>query len=355
MNKVFVGAILATLCMSSCGKKEKLPQVVRSVEVVTPESMGAIGEKSFSGVVKEVEEIQVGFKEAGQIEQILVKEGDLVRKGQIIARLDAKDYDLEYKNVQIQYNQTKIEVARLERLYSQNALSGNEYEKALAGLEQLTVRLQQNKNKLDYTILRAPVTGYIQDVNFSISEMVNSGTAIFTLIDVNRFEVETDIPAYLYLKQKEFTGFSCTSAQFPGESFPLNLISINQKANANQLYKVRFSMSGEALKKLTAGMNVAVVFNVRNEAQVIEGCMIPESSLFQSRERKESVWILNADSTVSMRTVVSMGLLPGGKVQIKTGLMPGERVVKAGVNVLQEKEKVKVIPSPSPTNVGGMI
>ena len=138
-----------------------------------------------SGIVREAHTISLGFKTAGQIERIHVREGDYVRQGQLLAELDDADYRLGVEALQIQYDQLEDEVERTKRLFDQKSVSVNDYEKAVAGLRQLGVQLQVNKNKLDYTKLYAPIDGYVQSVNFSPAEMVDAGTALFTLLDMS--------------------------------------------------------------------------------------------------------------------------------------------------------------------------
>ena len=129
------------------------------------------------GIVREAHTISLGFKTAGQIERICVKEGDYVRRGQLLAELDNADYRLGVEALQIQYDQLEDEVGRTKQLFDRKSISANDYEKAVAGLRQLGVQLQVNKNKLDYTKLYAPTDGYVQSVNFSPAEMVDAGSA----------------------------------------------------------------------------------------------------------------------------------------------------------------------------------
>lgn len=347
--------VLTGFCLLSCHQDIKQKPVLHHVALTTPIKNGDVTTKHFSGFVKESEEISVGFRVGGVIEKLAVKEGDFVRQGQVIASLDSKDFQLNLDAAQIQYEQTQKEVGRMERMYQQNGMSGNDYEKALAGLEQLRIQLEQSKLNCEYTVLRAPVSGYIQQVNFRAGEMIGAGTAVVTLLDVNHFEVETDIPASLYIRQADFSGFDCVSSQWPDKRFDLKWISINQKSNGNQLYKVKFALPHEAQSVLTAGMNVEVNIHIQNNETVRNTFVVPESSVFQSEDGNSFVWLFNADSTVSRREVVVDCMLPGGDLQIRQGLNGDERIVKAGVKALVEHEKVGVIETPSETNVGGII
>lgn len=350
VRRWFMPAIIMLLAACSTNKEEKF---IRSVKLIQPVALNNVSNKSLSGMVKESREIDLGFKTGGQIEKILVKEGDFVRQGQIIALLDQEDYQLAVNASQIQYNQMKNEVARMKQLYEANSLSGNDYEKALAGLEQLQVQLQLNKNKLDYTSLKVPVSGYIQSVNYEKAETVQAGSPIVNLLDVSKIEVEVDIPASLYMQREKFCGFSCSSSLAPSTIYPLTLISINQKASSTQLYKMILSLPEKQSAKLTAGMNVAVTISLTNTETDTTGFTLPINSIFNENNRN-CVWIFNNDSTVSKREIKIQGIDTTGKVIITAGIQGNEQIIKAGVNSLTEKEKVRVLPESDETNIGGL-
>ena len=343
-------AMILLLAACNTNKEEKF---VRSVKLVQPVALGNVSYKSLSGTVKESREISLGFKTGGQIDKILVKEGDFVRQGQTIAMLDQEDYQLGVDDYQIQYDQMKNEVERMKQLYEAKSLNGNDYEKAVAGLEQLRVQLQINKNKLEYTTLKAPVSGYIQTVNYEKAEMVQAGSPIVNLLDVSKIEVEVDIPASLYMQQEKFSGFSCASSLSPNVSHPLTLISINQKASSTQLYKMLLSLTDNHSTKLTAGMNVVVNISLTDAQPNITGFTLPVNSIFSEQE-KSYVWVLGNDSTVSKREIKLQGIDTTGKAIITEGIQGNEQIIKAGVHSLTENEKVHVLPESDKTNVGGL-
>ena len=343
-------AMILLLAACNTNKEEKF---VRSVKRVQPVALGNVSYKSLSGTVKESREISLGFKTGGQIDKILVKEGDFVRQGQTIAMLDQEDYQLGVDAYQIQYDQMKNEVERMKQLYEAKSLNGNDYEKAMAGLEQLRVQLQINKNKLEYTTLKAPVSGYIQTVNYEKAEMVQAGSPIVNLLDVSKIEVEVDIPASLYMQQDKFSGFSCTSSLSPNVSYPLTLISINPKASSTQLYKMLLSLTDNHSTKLTAGMNVVVNISLTDAQPDASRFTLPVNSIFSEQE-KSYVWVLENDSTVSKREIKLQGIDTTGKAIITEGIQGNEQIIKAGVHSLTENEKVHVLPESDKTNVGGL-
>lgn len=349
MKKTWFIAFAAIL--NACSGNNSENGYCHSVYVTSPNAADNSA-KAFSGRVEEAHTINVGFKTAGQLTKIHVKEGDYVKKGQLLAELDDADYRLGVDALQIQYNQLRDEVGRAARLYEKKSMSANDYEKASAGLRQLGVQLQANKNKLAYTKLYAPACGYVSSVNFSPAEMVDAGTSVLTLLDVSRMEVVADIPAASYFQRNNFSGFTCTSSHMAGEHFPMELVSIVPKADGNQLYRLKLTFKNGDEKRFSPGMNVEVGITMKSDST--STLRLPLSALFRNGN-ENCVWVLNADSTVTRRPVAIEPSTSAADAVISSGLSANDIVVRAGVNMLHEGEKVRVIQQPSETNVGGLL
>lgn len=348
---MLITAVACLLC--ACGGRSGNADSKHSVWLTKPVQQESTETAHLSGIVREAHEISLGFKTAGQIKTIAVKEGDRVRKGQLLAELDASDYRLAVEAAQIQYDQLSSEAARAERLLEQQSMSKNDYEKLSAGLKQLKVQLQAKQNQLDYTRLYAPADGFVQAVNFSPSEMVDAGTPLFTLLDVSHMEVSADISVKDYMRRDHFASFTCLPADGSGR-IPMKLLSLTPKADGNQLYQMRLAFDGAAGSRLTAGMNVGIEIEMTagEEAQSLS---IPLSALFQDGGNS-CVWVFNpADSTVVKRTVQTAGTDSDGNVRIGGGVSADEQVVRAGVHSLHDGERVHVLSEASATNVGGLL
>lgn len=354
MKRLITMAVaVGTLC--ACGRASHENSGIRSVVLTNPVLLETTHVINRPGIVREAHTISLGFKTAGQIERIHVQEGDYVRRGQLLAELDAADYRLGVEALQIQYDQLEDEIARTKQLFDQKSVSANDYEKAVAGLKQLSVELQTNKNKLDYTKLYAPTDGYVQSVNFSPAEMVDAGTALFTLLDVSHMEVVADIPVGEYGQRDRFDRFYCKVAGIEKE-LPMKLSSVTPKADGNQLYQLRLIFTEQPDKRLTAGMNAEIGIVVADDTASILGFAVPLCAVFQDRdEHKPCIWVFKQDSTVSKRPVVLNGTDAEGRAVVVEGVTGAERIVRAGVNVLREGERVRVVEKQSETNVGGLL
>ncbi len=356
MGKIYLlsAAMLASAALTACseGSGKTAAQPPRTVKTTVAAGYAA-GASTYPGTVHEAHSVSVGFKTAGQISGIYVKEGDYVREGQLLAALDDSDYRLGVEAVQAQYDQVSGEVARVRELYRKNSVSANEYEKAEAGLKQLGVQLQVNKNKVAYTKLYSPLSGYIKSVNFSRSEMVDAGTPLFTLMDVSNLEIDVDITSREYLDRDSI---SCVTAKSPaGEVLPLKVVSVVPRADGNQLYHMVLAAGRRIDLKKTSflpGTNVEVIIEKPGknaEAQTL----LPVSSIAYDG-RQAFVWTIGEDTTLVRRNVVVSVSDEAAKVLVKW-LEPGAEVVSAGAASLKEGEKVRILARPSETNVGGLL
>lgn len=345
--KNLLWALVAVGMLTACGdsRKNNDGEKVHSVMTVLPLNRQESAVKNFSGVVKENSTVSLSFRTAGQIANILVKEGSHVRRGQLLATLDPKDYQLMVDAAQTQYDQLKNEVERLRKLHDANSLPGNDYEKATSGLEQVRIKLQNAQNQLSYTRLTAPVDGTIQKLNFEASEMVNAGMPVMDLLDTRSVEVEVNFPSDVYRLLGNTTEAYCISA---GERYQLHKKSVLTKADANQLFTVNYAIDGH----LSAGVNVDVYIEVGGNATV-KGLSIPAHAIFEE-SGKPYVWVVGKDNVVKRQAITLGGVDSEGMAVVTNGLSASDQVVKAGVKALHDGDKVRIVTQRS-TNVGDLL
>lgn len=351
-NLLLILAVAGAALLTGCGGSSS-QNITRKVITISPEPLGTESTMSLSGKVAAADEISVGFKTPGQLIQIKVKEGDYVREGQLVAKLDDVDYKLQYEACEIQYKQLSDEIARMEQLHAKQAVSDNDYEKAKAGLEQVQVQLQSYKNQLDYTVLYAPTDGYVQSVNFAVSEMVDAGTPVITLLDVKQLSVEVNLPAVLYQQRSKIGDISCSATAVRGVSAPMKLLSITPKADGTQLYKMKLLFAdGNLSSQLTDGMNVEVKIQMLSEGS--EGVYkLPIHAIF-NENGNTYVWTLDASCDVHKKAVSLDGMDNDGSA-IVSGLDGSEAIIRSGVDRLHEGQHVALMDEPSAANVGGLM
>ena len=131
VNLCIVIAISVLAC--ACSDGNDTATFRRSVYLTQPVQVSGNRVKTYSGIVEAAHEINLGFKTAGQISRICVKEGEYIHKGQLLAELDDADYRLAVEALQVQYDQLADETKRTKQLFESKSVSANDYEKATIG------------------------------------------------------------------------------------------------------------------------------------------------------------------------------------------------------------------------------
>lgn len=351
-NLMFYAFIMAGISLFlSCTNTNKSGDdgVVHSVLVTKPLSADEWSEKHIIGIVNADKEISLGFKAAGQVKSIYVKDGQRVKKGTLLAELDDSDYLLGVQAYQAQYDQLEREVSRLEKLYKTGSVAGNDYDKAKTGLAQLKVALTVQKNNVDFTKLYAPFDGTVIKVNFQQSEMLDAGMPMFTYSATGQYTVECNVPLSIY-EQKD--SIESISGSVGGNELKLDIISIVPKADNNQLFRMILGFRGGKPGALQPGMSVNVKLTIHN-ADFSDGMSIPLSALFNN-DGKSYVWVVQDSVIVSKE--VSVGAPDSeGSVRVFSGLSKDDNVVRCGAHTLQEGEKVRISEDSKETNKGDLL
>jgi RND family efflux transporter MFP subunit len=337
----------------ACTQKPETGHVMQTVKTDTVKIYGAKQKVVFPGKVKAASDVGLSFRIAGPIAKINVGEGQFVRKGQTLAEMDSRDYEIQLHATEAEYKQIKAEAERVISLYEKGSVTPNDYDKAVYGLKQITAKYDAHRNALADTKLLAPFDGYVQKRYFNAGETVGAGTPVIAMISAGAPEVEINIPPSDYIRRNQFESFTCEMDVYPDKIFSMDLIGVTQKANMNQLYTMRLKLKDGENQLPSPGMVAMVTIQYRSEKS--EWVYIPYSAIFEN-EGISSVWIYNTDTeTVSAQAVEISELRTDGTVVVSEGLTTGEIVITAGVHALKEGEKVKVLPPVSKTNVGGLL
>lgn len=357
MKKVVV--CLLVICVfpvafSSCSSGKTKPEAVATVRTDTVRIYGQELSVTFPGKVKAAADVSLAFRVSGTLLRVPVDAGMYVKKGQLLAEIDPRDYEIQLSATEAEYKQIKGEAERIIQMYEKQSVAPNDYEKAVFGLQQITAKYNAHKNALEDTRLLAPFDGYVQKRHFDKEETISAGFPVISMINTGSPEIEINIPSTEYMRREEFDSYICSVEVFPGVVFPLELIGITQKANMNQLYTMRLRMKplhGQAFP--TPGMSTTVTLRYKEKESMLT--QIPLTAIFGDNEHS-TVWIYNPDSkTVSSRNISLLEVKTNGTVVVSDGLKPGEIVVTAGVNYVEEGQTVELLSPVSSTNIGGLL
>lgn len=350
-NLVFLWGIVAL--SSACRSSESESKPVMMVKADVVQKYRHELKTTYPGRVKPAADVDLSFRVSGPLVRIPSEVGRFVKKGEVVAEIDPRDYEIQLKATEAEYKQVKAEAERVIELYHRKSVPVSDYDRAVSGLQQISAKFAAHSNALKDTRLLAPFDGYIQKKYFDANETVAAGMPVVSMIDTYYFEVEIDIPSSDYVLQESFRQFSAVADVFPEKVFPLELIDIAKKANLNQLYRMRFRLKPESEFPLAAGMSVNVTIEYDSGEKALT--CVPLSAVFED-QGTSAVWVYEKDrKKVTRREVKVRQVLKDGRMVLDEGVREGETVVSAGVHKLKEGMDVELLKPVSKTNVGGLL
>lgn len=350
----FFTAGIFLLSLISCKGKEKVEKEYRTVKIDTVAAADEQTYLQYPGKVKAAQDISLAFRVSGTIRKIYAESGTRVRQGQLLAELDPTDYQVQLDATEAEYKQIKADANRVMSLYKDSVTSSSANDKAVYGLKQITAKYRHHKDQLGYTRLYAPFDGFVQKRLFEAHETIGAGMPVLSMIGGGMPEVEINLPAAEYIRREQFADYHCTFDIYPGKSYPLKLISITPKANANQLYTVRLQLMTDKQPVPSPGMNTMVT--IRCDKEDSRQLSVPSGALLQA-DGKAKVFVYNpTDHRITAREVTLLRLTSNGRILIRSEqLKPGELIVSSGVHHIEEGEIVRPLAGTTETNVGGLL
>lgn len=354
----FTTVVIAIICslLAACSNTGKgTEEDIQYVKTASAERISDAAELSYPGKTKSSEEVNVAFRISGPIQRIFVKEGQFVRKGQLIAQMDPRDYQVQLSATQAEYEQIKADAERVMALYEENGTTASNYDRARYGLQQITEKLAHHKNQLSDTRLYAPISGYIQNKIHESGETVSAGMPIVSMFNAGDVEIEVFVPASDYARQNELISATCSFEVTPDKVYPLEIVRVNKEANATQLYAARLRIKGDYdHQKITPGMSTMVYASYQAPNEV-DGVLVPTTAI-DRKNGETSVFVFDTNTGIVKRRTVEVGRIDlEGNIQVLKGLKPHEKVVCAGVRFLTDGQRVRELGKTSKANVGGLL
>jgi len=187
-----------------CGGNSKQGnETAKMVNVSVCRDASELPPTSFTGLVRSADLVNVAFRVSGTISRVVVKEGDYVKKGQLLAILDDRDYQVQLNATKAEYESVKADAERVIALYEDGSTTAQNYDKARYGLQQISQKLANHTNQLRDTRLVAPMAGVVKQKLRESGEAVAAGLSVVELSSSDRLEIEIDLPAKEFMNLKE--------------------------------------------------------------------------------------------------------------------------------------------------------
>jgi RND family efflux transporter MFP subunit len=327
---------------------------VKTVVVETPE--GAMI-RTFPGRIEAANRADVSFRVGGKLAEILVREGDNVDQGQLLASLDSRDYEIALSDAQAIYDAAAKNYERGKQLVNQGTISRVNFDELEARFKSADAALRRANQDIEYTKLTAPFAGTVARRLVENFEEVAASEPVLALTDVDELEVKVNVPENIMLPirradpnatDQERDARVRVEASFdsaPDLAFPLKLKEVSTRADANtQTFEVTFLMPAPKELNVLPGMTVTVTADLSAYFEQEQRFFLPARAVVANSGMEPRVWVVDeVTMTVSPRPI-SVGSMRRDEIEVLDGLEPGERVVVAGVSHLVEGMQVTLMP-----------
>jgi len=334
-------------CEHSTGPVEtqKTLRLVRTLTVTMPSQNFW---REFPGVVDAAQKAELGFRITGKLKKLLANEGDLVKKNQLLAQLDATDQNIQLKSRQAEYNQAHGDFDRGRTLIKKNLISRSDFNKLQAQNATAKANLETAKQNLEYTFLRAPFNGRIAKRYIENYEEVSAMQVVYALQDLSSMTIKVDVPESVMILVRE-GGKPEVNAIFdaiPDQQFPLSLKEVSSQADKDtNTFEVTFSMPAIEGYNVLPGMSVTVRGQRDPDRAVDNGnVFVPAHAVLGDREGRFVYLVaVSGDAKgIVERRAVETGDLSNLGIEIISGLTVGDKVITAGMSKMSSGLEVRL-------------
>lgn len=287
-------------------------------------------------------ESQVVAKTSGVALAVLVEEGQTVRAGQPLLRLDSARHALQVAQSAAQLRKLEANYARSQQLAKQNLISANDLDQLRYDLENARATNRLANLELSYTTVMAPISGVVASRSIKTGNFVQINTPIMRIVDTSRLEAVLNVPERELATLKAGLPVTLAVDALPGQTFKGTVDRVSPVVDSGSgTFRVVASFEGGGVLKPGMFGRIRVDYDQRADALVV-----PREALLDD-ESDPAVYVVRERKAV--RVPVKLGYLDGEWAEVRAGVREGEPVVTAGKAALRDGTLVQVIdPSGKP-------
>ncbi len=354
MYKLFQSSlIISVLFLSACQNEESaVSDILRPVRTIVIEHPNSGKIMQYSAVVDASQKADLSFKVSGELVYVYVKQGDEVKKNQILAKLDDTDMKLSLAEAQSDFEKAKADYNRGTTLIEKNVISKADMDQLRAQHSSSNTRLESAKNNLKYTKLYASFDGVIAKKYTENFQEITAKQSILALHNIEEIHLKINVPESVIIQIPREDASRTTFAIFddiPNRKFPTEFKEVSLQADeVTKTYEVTFSMTSPKDHTILPGMTAILRGNQRMTTEdKKKRFYLPSNSVLKD-SKGNFVYVVEAvgDGKGKIRKLsVTIGEITSEGIEVFSGVSNGEYLVTAGVSKISDGMIVKFTPS----------
>lgn len=292
-----------------------------------------------AGMLSTTTEIKLGFKTGGLVRQVSIREGALVKRGEVLAVLDLSEIDAQVNQARIGLEKAERDLNRARNLYRDSVATLEQFQNASSAYELAQSQKRIADFNLEHSRIKAPANGRIQKILVEPNELIAPGHPAILFAST-----ESDWVVRVALTDKDIVKFSLgDSARVEMDAFP----DITFQAKITELGAIADPVTGtyEAeLRILRANSQFRSGFISRAyifPTQSSNAAMVPLEALLEASDKRAIVYVYK-EGELSRRRIRT-GRIVDDLIMVTEGLEPGELVVTAGAKYIREDSRISPV------------
>ena len=346
-----VVALLATSCQDIKPPIKKA--TIRPVKLYTVTAAQSNRVRSFPGTVVASDAADLSFRISGQLTFLVNREGQAVKQGQILARIDDRDAKNQLAERQAAFDLAVADEKRKKSLLAEGVLAQASYDKSLADLQGTRAALALARDNVQYTVLKAPFSGIISKVWLENYQFAQVRQTVMSIESRTNIDISFEVPEQLIVNVRDDAPQMNYKPEIRFSSDPDTVYRASYKENSSQVtrgsqtYTVILTMPRPGKINLLPGMaaTVTVDFAVISTASTKDASvMIPARAVVfpdHTNGQNPRVWRFAPESQTVHSVEVAVGTISDAGVAVLSGLQAGDQIVSAGHQQLAENQQVK--------------
>ncbi|PCJ26791.1 MAG: hypothetical protein COA97_05195 [Flavobacteriales bacterium] len=340
-----------TIILSSCGSDEKNTQQPEAIPVTIEHAVPTqqTTEHQFSGKVTADDKMVLSTTIIGQIEQVLIKEGDEIVKGQLLVKVKSNDLSAKrstaisaVKTAKLNMKNTIKNYQRIKTLFEKESATQKELEDMATAKEgTITKYKEANQNLteineyLSYANLKSPINGFVSKKMVNVGDMAKPGHPILALESLDELKIEVDVPEFEISKFKLNDAVSITIDAVNLNKVKGTVERIIPSSSFSGQYKVIVVLK-ESYYNLKPGMYTKI-----HLLKGMENKLLVSKNIIINRGQLTGLYTVNQQDEAVLRWV-RLGKEYGDKVEVLSGLRLGEQLIVSSASKLTDGIKIQI-------------
>ena len=331
-------------------KKERSVATIRPVPTAIVQDALLVKKRLFPGTVQAQSRVEIAFSLDGLLVELNGQEGKSVRKGEVLAKIDQRDFLHALDAAKANYLRAETEFSRTKTLQDRKVISQAEYDNVKTTFDVARAELRIREKALGDTVIVAPYDGVVAHRYVENHEHIKKQAPVLAFKDISKIDVVIQVPEGL-IAHGGTEGFKDILINFDADGerwFPGVVREFRVLSDPiTRTYEVAVGVRPPGDMRVLPGMTATVSVTTSATQQIYKTAqhvrLVPVEAVFGGSDGHSYAWVIPESGGSPSKIKVTLGALCEGGVEIIDSLETGQRVAISGVHSLRENMQVRPV------------